>query len=63
MADEFDDISEFLEKRFEGADEPEDLRDPMRPDQQIQRVKEQRRKENPGVDLVIKRAVRDRNKL
>lgn len=78
MADEFEEIEDkviknspetdkhiqnFIEGKFEATDEPESFEDPMSPLSQINKVKADYHKRHPGVDLIIARAVRDRNKI
>jgi len=77
MEDEFDEIEDevikntpemdaqiqnYIKKSLE-VDEPEDMRDQLSPLLQIERAKAALRKQNPSTNLIIQRAIRDRNKI
>jgi hypothetical protein len=57
-------IDNYIEGKFgPPAEEPESLIDPMLPSEQIKRAKADWQKLNPGIDLIIARAKRDRYKI
>jgi len=50
-------------RRIPEPDEPESFEDPLSPLVQIAKVKADYRKSHPSVDVIIKRAVKNRNSI
>jgi type I restriction-modification system DNA methylase subunit len=50
-------------RRNQSEDEDEDFSNPMAPLAQIERQKRALKKERPNANLIIRRAIRDRNKI